>query len=144
MCLSPVPEGKASKNYNIWVAMNEKERPTIILCPRDTAIAKTHWLVDDEAKTGNDLWNELCKINTSSSTQAITNIQGRLEFFSFKDGEECDKHMFLFLSFIDERRTLDQVVSIKEKVRKLLRPLPASLNPLAMASSLESNNLDKC
>lgn len=78
-----------------------------------------------------------------SSTQAIANFQAKLESLSFKEGEEWENHISLFLSMLDELAAQYQVMDDSEKVTKLLRTLPASFNALAMASTLTTTTFDE-
>lgn len=99
-------------------------------------------LVDGD-RTAKQLWHELAQIYTISSKQKTANLQAKLEFFSFKDGDDWEKHVSTFLSIIDERASEGKALTDAEKVTKLLRTPPESFDPLEMASSLNENSFDE-
>lgn len=121
---------------------NPKTKSIIILCLGDSALAKIRELVDGNG-TAKELWDELERIYTMSSTQVIAKVQGKLEALSFKDGDDWDKQVSSFLSIIDELSAQDRVLSDAGKVTKILRTLLEYFDTFAMASSLNNNSFEQ-
>lgn len=133
---------EGTEGYDSWVKANAQGKSTIILCLGDSALAKTRILVDGDANA-KELWDELERIYTMSSTQAVANLQAKLESLSFKEGQSWESHISSFMSILDELAAQDQVMTESEKVTKILRTLPSSFDALAMASSLNENSFDQ-
>lgn len=87
--------------HNDWTIANAKTKSKIVLYIGDSALAKTSEIFHGDG-TAEQLWDELGRIFTISSTQAAANLQGRLEVLRFKDGEDWDKHVSYVLSIVHE------------------------------------------
>lgn len=95
--------------------------------------------VDDENKTAKDLWNEIDFIYRVSNTQAVINLQRKLESLSKNEAEDFDKHLTYFHTIINMLGAAGTAVTDSERTSKLLRKLPESFSPLYMIA--ESTNL---
>lgn len=87
-CFGDPPQNTSSLEYTSWQSYNTKETSAIILCLGDSAHAKTHTLVDDSTVSAKLLWKELCRIFTSSSTQAIADFQAKFEGMLFDETDD--------------------------------------------------------
>lgn len=141
-CFNEAPIGN-QRQFATWNEANARAKSTIVLTIGDAVIAKVRILVDDDEKTAKELWDELARIHTTSSTQTIANLQQRLDNLSFDETKKFDTHVSDFLSIVDELSSLDQTIQESEKVTKLIRSLPPSFDALAMATSVNALNFDE-
>lgn len=138
-------EGPAEnqRGYVSWAELNAKAKSVIVLSLGDEVIAKVRVLVDEDDKTAKELWDELARIHTTSSTQKIANLHQKLDNLMYDESTNFDKHISNFLSIIDELASLDQLIQESDKATKLIRSLPPSFDALAMATSVNKLNFDE-
>ena len=122
-----------------WRETNAKVKAKIILCLGPCARSMHSRFVDEASVTAKELMAELHKTYAISNQQAIANLISKLDAVELKEGKDWQVHLACFLSVIDELSALDHVVSDQDRLTKLLRSLPNSLESVTVACSL--NNL---
>ena len=144
--LQPKPTGRSASASTIiegWMMRSARAKGNIILFLGDAVASQRRLFVDDDDKTACDRWKELERIFTMSNAQVVQNIKQKLDTLIFKDNGNWEKHVASFLATIGELATYDAELSESEKTSKLIRSLPSSFAPLAMAFSLQDLNFDK-
>lgn len=127
-CFDPMPALNDENALVPWKKSNKKSKATIILCFRDSALAKTHNVVDDESKSAKDLLDDLAPLYTTSSTQAVSNLLDKLDNLLYKEEDSRDTLVSMFLSVVDELAAHEG-----EMVTKLVRSFPMAFDPLAQS-----------
>ena len=136
-------EEEPNVNSINWRKANMKANSIIILCLSGTARSMLSRMFDYVTMSAKTLWEEINKMFSISSTQAAANLIAKFYSLELKDGDYWDKHKASFMLVIDELANHDNVVSDTEKVKRLLRTLPASLESISVACSLGSNIFDE-
>ncbi len=73
LALSECPE-EGSANLKLWIEKSTKAKSDIVLSLGPSATAKTSEIIDDDTKTAKELWDELARLHTTTSTHAILNL----------------------------------------------------------------------
>ena len=146
-CFTDRPDGEEVEQavLNNWDEKNAKAKSIIILTLGDSVMAQNKSIVDDDDKTAKELWDELCRLYTTSNQQAITNLHNRLNSLVFDEQRgSWDKFLSLFMEIVDELGSYDQELSDEEKKSKLLRTLPDSYKPIAMVCNVTYDEFQRC
>ncbi len=81
-----------------------------------------------------ELWDELARLHTTTSTQAILNLKQELDSLVFDEKKNFVVHVNTFVAICDELSSYGEEIDAKEKSSKLMRSLPPSLSELAMVT----------
>lgn len=126
-----------------WEEKSAKEKSTIILFLYDVVLAKTRSIVDDDGKSAKELWDEMKRMYTTYTQQAMTNLHNRLNSCSYDELSLWENHLSLFTWIIEELASFDQELLEEEKVASLTRYLPYSFDPLDIVSSMMNMYFDR-
>lgn len=80
-----------SSEYHEWGVFNMKPKSIIASRLGDTALAKTHAWVGNKDIAATELWFELTMIYTYSSSEAIADLQAKLESVIIDEATNWDK-----------------------------------------------------
>ncbi len=94
-------------------------------------------------KTAKELWDELARLHTTTSTQAVLNLKQQLDSLMFDEKKDFSAHVKRFVAICDELASYGEEVDPKDKSSKLIRSLPSSFSALAMVTSATDTTLDK-
>lgn len=134
--------GGSQQTQKIWLEKSTRAKSNIILCLGADALSQTRTFIDDDDRTAKELWEELERIYTTTSAQAIQNLHQRLDALVYDEKKDWNDHISTFLSICGELATYDAELSDADKVSKLIRSLPPSFSALAMVSHLTSTSFD--
>ena len=141
--LSDQPEAVTQAVMRTWKKLSTKAKSHLVLSLRPNAISQTRRIIDDDDKSAKDLWDELNRIYTTTSGQAVQNLRQKLDSLVFEDNKSWIEHVSSFLRICEELATYDVELTETEKTSKLIRSLPSSFSPLAMVSTMTTTTFEK-
>lgn len=133
---------KSNENHLQRISSNTKAKCTIIFCLGDAALAKKSNVVDGDG-SAHKLRIQSKKIFNMSSTQSVTNLQIKIKYLSFREGDNWDEHVSFFLYTLDELVAQDQLLFDADKEKEMLRTLPQLFNAMEMTSDLNNTTFDQ-
>lgn len=126
-----------------WFEFVIRAKSIIVLSLGDSPLAKVRHLVDDDAVSAKQLWDELGKIYTASNAQAILNLRQDMDNLRYKEGASWDDHVNKFTELLNKLATYDEELSEKEKASKLLRSIPESFSGFAMIAQVQDLQFER-
>ena len=141
--LSFRPEGVSQSTLRNWTKLSTQAKSNIVLSLGSDAFSQTRKIIDDDEQSAKHLWDELNRIYTTTSGQAVQNLRQKLDSIVFDESKDWNSHVSSFLTICEELATYDAEVTETEKTSKLIRSLPASFSPLAMISTITSTTFEK-
>lgn len=119
LSLGAEPPATPATRHNEWHKKVTKAKITIILCLGSATMSHTRLLIEDETKNAKDLWDELNKHCTTSSTQMVLNLKQKLDSLYFNDAKGNWKvHVTEFFTICDELSTsLHMMRSSPKRIR---------------------------
>lgn len=103
--LSDLAEGATASQRKRWLEASMRAKSTIILWLGDSPLSQTRTIVDDDERSGKELWEELKKIYTTSNNQTVLNIRHELDTLKYKEREDWYVHVNSFFSIIGKLAT---------------------------------------
>lgn len=98
-----------------WFKKSTKAKSNIILCLVPDAFSQTRAVIDDDQKTAKDLWEELERMCSTTSAQAIQNLHQRLDALVFDEKKDWNDHISTFLSICGGLATCDAELTDSDK-----------------------------
>lgn len=131
-----------------------KAKSIIILCIGDSPFSKILLLIDDNAKSAKELWDELEKnYNARMPTQSSTSVKRSANCVSRKPtAVGWEEHVNKFMDLLGKLATYDEKLSdnatlnlyrYNDKGSKLLRTLPESFNGFEIIGQVQELKVEK-
>ncbi len=79
-------------------------------------------VIDDDEKTGYELWKVWEGTHIATNSQAIQNPQYQLDSLLYKDGANWDEHFSKFMNILAQLASLDEEFSEKDKISRFIVP----------------------
>lgn len=120
-----------------------KDKCSIVLTLESSPLAQFADIIEDDNKTAKDFWDAVVQIYKASNAQVIIKLEQELEALRLDDNGNWETNIGKFLDILGKLSTYDSPVKEEEKASKLLRTLPDSFHPLAMASQTNEYPVEK-
>ena len=119
--LSAEPEGVTKSVIRTWKRLSTEAKSHLVLSLGPDAISQTRRIIDDDEKSAKDLWDELNRIYTTTSGQAVQNLRQKLDSLVYDENKSWNDHVSSFLRICEELATYDEEITEDEWRQRLDR-----------------------